>query len=71
MTKLEKMMDESATFMGLCEDLMDFAGTADDLWGRIMSWSVNHNIPEAENPFFPEITDLLSELIDTINQLSK
>lgn len=71
MTKLEKMMEESATFTGLCQDLMDLSGTADDLWGRIMSWSVGHDIPEGENPFYPEITDLLSELVDTINQLSK
>lgn len=71
MTKLEKMMEESATFTGICKDLLDFAGTADDLWGRIMSWSVEHNIPETENPFYPEVAHLLSELVDTINQLTK
>lgn len=71
MTKLDKMMEESATFVALCKDLLDFAGTADDLWGRIMSWSVEHDIPETENPFYPEVAHLLSELVDTIYQLTK
>lgn len=71
MTKLDKMMEESATFVGLCQDLMDLASTADDLWGRIMSWSVEHDIPEAENPFYPEVAHQLSELVDTIYQLTK
>ena len=71
MTKLEKMMEESATFTGICKDVMDLMSAADDLWGRIMSWSVEHNIPETENPFYPEITDRLSELVDTIYQLTK
>lgn len=69
MTKIEKMMEESATFTGLCESVLDIGAEADDLWGRIMNWSMNYDIKPEENPFYPELVQALSNLTDIIYDL--
>lgn len=71
MKELDKMIKAGATFTELRNELMDLAATADDLWGRIMSWSMEYNISLPANPLYPEIAHQLSELVETIYQLTR